>query len=153
MEAFRSRYHPGGASYALVLAGAQALPVAAVFLVIILVSTAAALEGLDILGPLLWIVPAAYAVAASAGALVAQRRIAEVVVADGHVALRSPLDVAAGRAPRWERLHSSRLRNEGLVLGVGDHVRTLSPRAWPEFPRLRQRLSHASMMPDAPPPA
>ena len=148
---FTSRHHPGKASRALVVAAAQALPVAVTFLAIILVSVAAALQGLPILKPLLVVVPVAYGLAAWLGMYVVQRRAAEVRVDGGRVLVRSPLDVAARRLAPFVKVHSVLLRNEGLVVAMGDEVRTFQPREWKEFGLMRAALTEAAHQPDVGP--
>ena len=143
---YRSVYHPGEASRAVVAARAQSLPVAVVFLVVMIGSLSAVLQGVDVLRPLLWIVPAAYAAAAAMGMYAVQRRPAEVVVDGGRAALRSVWEASGGRPAVLVRVHSALPRREGLVVGIGDEVVTLRPEDWPEFAGVHRALAGAAQI-------
>lgn len=149
MECVQSRHHPGEASYGLVAARAQAVPVAVVFLILMIVAVSAALQGVPVLRPLLVAVPVAYVAAAAGGLAVADRRVAEVCIDGPFAALRSPLDIARASPPRLRRVHSVQLRREGLLVGLGDTIRVLDPLEWADPASLRRQLQIAAHTPDA----
>ncbi|MEL6614561.1 MAG: hypothetical protein AAFQ43_02420 [Bacteroidota bacterium] len=141
---FASIHHPGDASRALVAARAQSLPVALVFLVLMVVSLAAVLQGVEVLRPLLIAVPVGYLVAASIGLYGAQKRYAEVVTDGGRAAIRSVWEASGGGPAVLVRVHSVLPRREGLLVGLGDEVVTLRPEDWPAFDRVHRALADAA---------
>ena len=62
--AFPSTHHPGDTSFTLVVARAQAQPVALALITVLVVSFAVLLQGAPVLGTLMWAIPLAYAAAA-----------------------------------------------------------------------------------------
>ena len=141
---FRSIHHPGTASRAVVVARAQSLPVAVAFLAVMIGSLSAVLQGVDVLRPLLWIVPSAYAAAAAMGMYAVQRRPAEVVVDGGRGAVRSVWEASGAGPAVLARVHSALPRREGLVVGIGDEVVTLRPEDWPDFAGAHHALAGAA---------
>ena len=141
---YTSVHHPGEASRTLVAARAQSGPVAFAFLVVMVVSLAAVLQGVAVLRPLLVVVPLAYLVAAMGGLYTVQKQTAEIAVDGGRAAIRSVWDASGDGAVVLGPVHSVLPRQEGLVVGVGDEVVTLRPEEWPEFERLHRALADAA---------
>ncbi len=141
---FQSIHHPGSASRALVAARAQSTPVAVAFLIVMVAALSAVLQGIDVLRPLLIIVPLVYLLAASGGLYAIQKRPAEVIVHGGRAAIPSVWDASGDGPAVLERVHSVLPRREGLVVGIGDMVTTLRPEDWPEFADIHRALADAA---------
>ena len=141
---FRSVYHPGDASRALVAARAQSGPVAVGFLIVMVAALSAVLQGVSVLRPLLVILPLVYVVAATGGLYGAQKRPAEIVVAGGRAALVSVWEASGDGPVVMLPVHSVLPRREGLVVGVGDDVTTLRPEDWPDFEGVHRALADAA---------
>lgn len=141
---FHSIHHPGDASRALVAARAQSLPVAITFLVLMVVSLAAVLQGVAVLRPLLVAVPLGYLIAASIGLYGVQKRSAEVITDGARATIRSVWEASGERPAILVRVHSVLPRREGLVVGLGDEVVTLRPEDWPDYTRLHRALADAA---------
>ena len=141
---YRSIHHPGDASRALVAARAQSGPVAIGFLILMVASLSAVLQGVSVLRPLLIIVPVVYAVAASAGLYAVQKRPAEAIIEGGRAALPSVWEASGDGPVVLMPVHSVLPRREGLVVGIGDDVTTLRPEDWPDFEHVHRALADAA---------
>lgn len=146
---FQSVHHPGEAPRALVLARAQAEPVALALLGVCVVAFVGMLTGAAVVGTLVWAVPLAYLLAASWAVYDLHRRPAEVVLRNGFGAVRSVWDVA------WDRNEPASVvrlqpvfrpfRKDGqLHVGVGDAIYTLRPEEWPTYSALLDALRATS---------
>ncbi len=149
MTRFRSVHHPGDAPLALVVARAQARPVAAALVAVMVAATARVLSGADVLGLVAWALPLAYA-GAAAWALFELRRLpAEILLRGPLGAVRSVWAVARERETGVEEdalvpVIAPRKTDGALLVGFGDAAVALRPFEWPEFDRLRDALDSAA---------
>jgi hypothetical protein len=143
---FASRRHPGDAGPAAVYARALTSPLSFTFLLLMLVGTASVLLGEDPLPWLTWAAPLA-AVLASAFTLHRLRSApAELLLVGDHAAVRSVWDVATNRPAYPETLIPPKRVRDGLDVGVGRDVLTLTRAEWPELERI-----HATLLELVPP--
>ena len=148
---FPSIHHPGDTSFGLVVARAQAQPVALAFIAVLVVSFVVLMQGSPVLGTLVWAVPLAYAAAAGWSLYELQRRPGEIMIRGGFVAVRSVWDVARRPDPasdselRLYRVFPPNRVDGELNVGIGHQVYTLRPEDWPKFGRLKDALHAASM--------
>ena len=149
--AFPSSHHPGDTSFTLVVARAQAQPVALALIAVLVVSFVVLMQGSPVLGTLAWAAPLAYAVAAGWSLYELRRRPAEIVLRGGFAAVRSVWDVARRPDPasdselRLYRVFPPNRVDGELSVGIGHQVYTLRPEDWPKFGRLKDALHAAAM--------
>ena len=148
---FHSVHHPGELPFGLVLARAQAQPVALALLGVFVVATVAVLRGEPVLGTLLWAVPLAYIAGASWSVYELHRKPAALVLRGGFGAVRSVWDVARTREREGSNealpLHPvfRPFRKEGRMhAGIGDTIHTLRREEWPRYGELLDALRAAS---------
>lgn len=146
---FNSVHHPGEVPFGLVLARAQAQPVALALLGVFVVATVAVLRGEAVLGSLLWAVPIAYAAAASWTAYELHRTPAAIVLRGGFGAVRSVWDVARRKEgpDALVRLQPvfRPFRKEGQMhAGIGDTIHTLRREEWPQYNDLLDALRNSA---------
>lgn len=145
---FHSVHHPGEVPFALVLARAQAQPVALALLGVFVVTAVAVLRGEAVLGTLLWAAPLTCAAAVAWAVYDLHRRPAAIVLRGGFGAVMSVWDVARAReAPELVRLEPvfRPFRKDGqLHVGIGDAIHTLRPEDWPRHGELVEALRAAS---------
>jgi len=148
---FSSIHYPDDTQFALVVARAQAQPVAVALIALLTVSFVALLQGSPVLGTLTWAAPFAYAIAAGWSLYELRRKPAEIVIRGGFAAVRSVWEVARRPDPATDiDLHLYRVfppsRVDGqLSVGIGHEVFTLRPEDWPKFATLKDALHAASM--------
>jgi hypothetical protein len=150
MKTFHSIHHPGDMSLALVMARAQAQPVALALIAVMVATLPAVLRGEPVLGTVVWVAPLAYGIAAAWSLYELRRRPAELIVRGGFGTVRSVWDVARSR----ESFDAERIRlhplfepgkKDGLMhLGIGDTVFTLRPTEWPRYTDLLAALRQAA---------
>lgn len=151
MTVFPSVLHPGDTSFALVVARAQAQPVALALVGLLTVSFVALMQGTPVLGLLVWATPLAYAVAAAWALYELRRKPAEIVLRGGFAAVRSVWDVARRPDPATDKelllfrvFPPTRVDGE-LTVSIGHDVYTIRPQDWPKFGKLSEALQAASM--------
>ena len=151
MEVFQSIHHPGSAPLALVIARAQAQPVALALIGVMVVTLSAVLRGLPVLHLLLWAAPLAYAAAASWSVYELHRRPAELVIRGGFGAKRSVWEVARDHEQsdayvtiRLHPLFEPGKKDGQWHVGVGDDVVSLRPSEWPRYDELIAALRRAA---------
>lgn len=149
IERFASTQHPQGAGAALVYGRALVLPLAACVVPVMLLTLAAALQG-RFLAPYLyggW--PAAFLLAVVWTRLRLARTPAEVRVRSDAAALRTVLDCALGRPPRWQRVFDLRQAPASVEMALGRDAYELRHEDWPEHEALLTALRRARYAPYA----
>ncbi|HLT48175.1 MAG TPA: hypothetical protein VK002_13155 [Rubricoccaceae bacterium] len=146
---FHSVFHPGEVPFGLVLARAQAQPVALALLGVFVAATVAVLQGEYVLDTLLWAAPITYAAAVAWTIYDLHRRPAAVVLRGGFGAVLSVWDVARARDGKPEAIRFQPVfrpfRKDGQFhVGIGDAVHTLRPEVWPQHAELLDALRAAS---------
>ena len=153
MTRFLSRHHPGTMPAPLLLARAQAGAVGVAFAVVMVVATAAALQGLPLLRAFLASAALAYAGAVAYTYHDLTRTPAEVLLGDGLGAVRSVWEVATTRGwrtePAYVPVFHPRKGDGALLVGFGDAVVAFRPADWPDFDALRDALTAAADATDA----
>jgi len=144
---FLSVRHPGRVPLGVVIARAQALPVGLSLAAVMIVTTAAVLQGVPVLRAFILLAPAAYAVAVAWSLYDLARTPAEVLVSGPMGAVLSVLDVARGRGrgvPALSPIFHPRKADGALLVGFGDAVTSFRREDWPEFDDLRETLEVAA---------
>jgi hypothetical protein len=148
MTRFRSVRHPGDTPFPLVVARAQSRPVGLAFAAVMVVTTAAVLQGVPVLRTFLLFAALAYAGAAAWALYDLHRTPAEVVLGRGVGAVRSVWEVARTRG--WDGpdtlapVFHPRKADGALLVGFGDEVVAFRPQDWPQFDELRAALEAAA---------
>jgi hypothetical protein len=150
---FPSRHHPGAAPLAVVYARELTGPLAGAMIALMVAATAAVLMSQDPAPTLAWAAPLAALLAAAFAGHHARRLPAELVLYADRAALRSVWDVASGRTSLPLRVLPPRRVREGLNVGIGPDVVTLTPEDWPDYPRLREALTRSAFHAEAREPA
>ena len=96
-QTYSSIHHPGDMSLALVVARAQAQPVALALIAVMVATLPAVLRGQPVLGTVVWVAPLAYGIAAAWSLYELRRKPAELIVRGGFGTVRSVWDVARSR--------------------------------------------------------
>lgn len=137
----------------MLLARAQAGAVGIAFAGVMVVTTAAALQGVPILRAFLASAVVAYAAAVAYTYYDLTRTPAEVLLGDGLGAVRSVWEVAITRgwrtAPAFVPVYHPRKGDGALLVGIGDTVVAFRPVDWPDFDALRDALTAAADATDA----
>ncbi|HLA62939.1 MAG TPA: hypothetical protein VK610_00810 [Rhodothermales bacterium] len=151
MTHFVSRHHPGRTPAAALLVRAQGAPVGLAFAAVMIVTTAAALQGLPVLRAVLLFVPLVYVGAVAWSLYDLNRTPAEVLIGEGMGAVRSVWDVAsAPHGPaQYVPIFHPRKGDGALLVGFGDAVVAFRPDDWAEFDDLRDALTASADAADA----
>jgi len=150
---FASRHHPQGAPPGVVYARELTGPLAGAMIALMIAATASVLLGQDPAPSLAWAAPLAAVLAAVFAGHHARRLPAEIVLYADRAALRSVWDVATGRTALPLRLLPPRRVREGLNVGIGPDVVTLTAEEWPDLPRLHAALAQSARHAEAREPA
>lgn len=151
MTTFPSIHHPGDTNFGLVVARAQAQPIAVALITLLTVTFVALMQGSPVLGTLAWAAPLAYALAAGWSLYELHRKPAELVVRGGFAAVRSVWDVARRPDPAADAdLQLFRVfppsRIDGVMsASIGHQVHSFRPEEWPHFSVLHDALNAASL--------
>lgn len=134
---FESVHHPGATRRAMLAVQAQARWTGAILAVIMTVGLAAALQGHDILWPVLYAVGVGYALALVAAQWRLRETPAEVEIRGALAVVRSVWEAAPGpRRDETQPVFEARLRAGELHVSLGDSVRTFRRDEWPDFDHL-----------------
>ena len=145
MKIYRSAYHPGTASAAIVFARSHIRPIAVCLLPIMIVASIGVLTKVDPLLFLAWSVPVAYVLATWWTFFSLTRRTAELHVGAGAARTRSVWDVARRRqTPAWLPVLGVKQTGYSLLVSIGHAVEELRPDEWAEFDELARALRSAS---------
>lgn len=137
---FSSRRHPGQAGPATVYARALTSPLSFTFLLLMLAGTTSVLLGEDPLPWLVWAAPLAAAIASAFTLHRLRSTPAELLLVGDHAAVRSVWDVALNRPAYPETLIPPKRVREGLDVGVGRDVLTLTRAEWPDLDRMHKTM-------------
>lgn len=142
-QAYRSRWHPEGASWALVYGQALVRPLGACMLPVMIAATTVALQAGVVLPFLTYGFPAALALAMAWAHQRLAARVAVVRVRGAHVALASVTDVLTDAPPTWRPLLDLRANPQALLVTAGYATTTLDRAAWPDADALQDALEAA----------
>ncbi len=137
--------------FGLVVARAQAQPVAVALVTLLTVTFVVLMQGTPVLGTLIWAVPLAYSIAVGWSLYELHRKPAEVVVRGGFAAVRSVWDVARRPDPSTDtdlqlfRVFPPNRIDGVLSAGIGHQVHAFRPEDWPAFSALKEALQTASL--------
>lgn len=144
VDAFPSRNHPGDRAPATVFAIALTGPLSFLLIILMLAGTASVLLGQDPLPDLAWATPLAILVAFGFTRHKLRSTPAELVILGDRAAIRSVWEVAAGRTAMPELLSPPRRTQEGLDVGIGRTVYTLTSSEWADLGSIENALSTAA---------
>lgn len=144
LRIFRSRRHPGSASFALAYGAALGRALAFGMIALMIVGTASVLSLVDPLPWLTWAAPVV-ALFASLWALHQLRRtLVEIGVGADRAIARTTWDVLRRHVPGGQRVTPPRRSGDEVNVGLGREILTLDPNEWPEFERLLEALHVAA---------
>ena len=129
---------------AVVFARALTGPLSFTMIVLMLAATASVLMDRDPLPWLVWIAPLAVVLAVAFTINDLRSKPAEIVLVGTRAAIRSVWDVAAGSAALPEEISPPRRVREGIDVGIGLSVVTLTPGEWPDLDRLHTLLAEST---------